>query len=69
MQVLTPFRLCIFFIALSAFSLVVCLPRLPLQYLPQPSGSLLTASYNLPGATPQVAEQQATSLLENVLNV
>jgi multidrug efflux pump subunit AcrB len=69
MQVFTPFRLCIFFIALSAFSLVVCLPRLPLQYLPQPSGSLLTASYNLPGATPQVAEQQATSLLENVLNV
>jgi multidrug efflux pump subunit AcrB len=68
MQVFTPFRLCIFFIALSAFSLVVCLPRLPLQYLPQPSGSLLTASYNLPGATPQVAEQQATSLLENSLS-
>lgn len=68
MRVLTPLRICIIFVALSAFSLVVCLPRLPLQYMPQPNGTLLTVSYSLPGATPQVAEQQVTSLLENSLS-
>lgn len=65
---LTPFRLVVLFTALSVGTLVLCMPRLQLQYLPKPKGTLLHVGYSLPEATPQVAEQQVTSVLENSLS-
>jgi len=66
---LTPFRLVIFFVALSVGILLVAPPRLNIQYLPVDKGIMLAVDFNLPGTTPQAAEQQVTQVLENGLSV
>ncbi len=63
----TPFRWVVLFAALALLS-VFAIAKLSVQFLPEQSGSLLTVSYTLAGSSPQVAEQQVTSLLENGLS-
>ncbi|HRF33905.1 MAG TPA: efflux RND transporter permease subunit [Cyclobacteriaceae bacterium] len=64
---MSPFKVVIVFIFISLLGLVV-IPTLPIDLQPTKTVPVLTISYSLPDATPEIVEQVATSPLENVLS-
>ncbi|WP_353485111.1 efflux RND transporter permease subunit [Haliscomenobacter sp.] len=63
---LSPIRTVLLFIAVACLS-VVAVPRLSVDLLPKDHSTQFIVSFSVANATPDVVEQQATSLLEGVL--
>jgi len=63
---LSPIRIVILFIALASLCLVA-IPRLRVDLLPKDHSTQFIVSFAVRNATPDVVEQQATSVLEGVL--
>lgn len=66
MGFLSPIRTVLLFIAIACLS-VVAVPRLSVDLLPKDHSTQFIVSFSVANATPDVVEQQATSLLEGVL--
>lgn len=64
---MTPFRIVIIFVVLSVLGLVV-LPLHSVDLLPADQSPKFTISYQLPDASPEYLENEATGPLENVLS-
>lgn len=66
MGFLSPIRTVLLFIAIACLS-VVAVPRLSVDLLPKDHSTQFIVAFSVTNATPDVVEQQATSLLEGVL--
>src|SRR5438105_11745766 len=64
-SILSPFRIVFCFAALAVAAWVI-LPQLKVDLEPDEISSEITVTYTLPGSSPDVLEQQVTSIIEGV---
>ena len=63
---LSPIRIVLLFVAIASLCMVA-LPRLQIDLLPKDHATQFIVSFSVANSTPEVVEQQATSVLEGIL--